>query len=448
MNDHSIQHAFPVCDLLGADMGRDFLQYFAAGTNVQGTEGVSDNVSGTVTPYAPGEGLTAEMATYYSDYLIDNAEPYLAHDLFAQRHRIPQGAKTISFRKYDPLPKRTTPITEGVTPDGQNLRVSIVEATVAQYGGYVELTDLLLMSAVDNNLCMATKLLGAQAGRTLDTISREVLAGGTNVQYGENAVSARYLLTGGKSSGNHYLTVDCIRRAVRFLKSQNAEKINGSFVAIIHPDVSYDLMNDPAWKTPNQYADPAHIFEGEIGKIEGVRFIESGEAKIFHAPDLATDTRTLTVNGAVSNNQVVTFDGTSGGVKASGLVGRWVLIGNQRGYVGANTTTTMTLYTDSTKTQQLKITCADNTVIYPGEAGAEGRDVYATLVMGDNAYGTTELGNGGLEHIVKQLGSAGTSDPLNQRATVGWKANKVTVRLVEAFMVRIETASTFESGEN
>ena len=96
----------------------------------------------------------------------------------------------------------------------------------------------------------------------------------------------------------------------------------------------------------------------------------------------------------------------------------------------------------------LNVTCEKGTVIYPGEAGAEGRDVYATLVMGDNAYGTTQLSGEGLQHIVKQLGSAGTSDPLNQRATVGWKANKVTVRLVEAFMVRIETASTFESGAN
>ena len=363
--------------------------------------------------------------------------------------RSPKGAKTISFRKYDPLPKRMTPISEGITPDGQNLRVSVVEATIAQYGGYVELTDLLLMSAVDNNLCMATKLLGAQAGRTLDTISREVLAGGTNVQYGENAVDARYLLVGGKEEGNHYMTVDCIRRAVRVLKSQNAEKIRGSYVAIIHPDVAYDLMNDPNWMHPNQYAHATNIFEGEIGKIEGVRFIESAEAKIFHAPDLTCDGRTLAVSGAANMTNVVSFYSPDDTVVEDGeLVGRWVIIGDKRCYVGANSSTSMTLYTDSTKTMSAHIVAQTNDIIYPGEAGAEGRDVYATIIFGENAYGTTELEGGGLEHIVKQLGSAGTSDPLNQRATVGWKANEVTVRLVEAFMVRIETASTFESGAN
>ena len=81
-------------------------------------------------------------------------------------------------------------------------------------------------------------------------------------------------------------------------------------------------------------------------------------------------------------------------------------------------------------------------VVYPGEAGAKGRDVYATLVLGRNAYGVTEIAGGGLEHIVKQLGSSGTSDPLNQRATAGWKCTSATQRLVEQFMIRIETAAS------
>jgi len=91
---------------------------------------------------------------------------------------------------------------------------------------------------------------------------------------------------------------------------------------------------------------------------------------------------------------------------------------------------------------------AKDAVIYPGEAGAKGRDVYSTLVLGSDAYGVTEVTGGGLKNIVKQLGSAGTGDPLDQRATTGWKAIKTAEILVENYMVRIETASTFESGAN
>ncbi len=420
------------------------LQLFGAGDNVLGTDGVIDANKATKKAYDEGEGLSEEMRTYYSDYLIDNAEPALVHDRFAQKHTIPTGGgKSIQFRKYDPLPKLTNPIAEGVTPTGQTINMGIVNATVAQYGGYVELTDMLLMTAIDNNLCMATKLLGSQAGRTLDTISREVLVGGTNVQYGEGKVSSRSQLSGGNENpeDNHYLTVDAVRRAVRFLKNQNAEKIDGAYVAIIHPDCAYDLMSDPNWRNPNQYADASAVFEGEIGKIEGVRFIESTEAKVFHAEDLAVGARNLTVNGAHSATDVIKFI-TDGTVADDALVGREVLIDGKKYFVASNTSSQMTLCTDNTKKTAASITLEGNEVIYPGEAGACGVDVYATLIFGENAYGTTALANGGLEHIIKQLGSAGSSDPLNQRATVGWKASKVTVRLVEAFMIRIETASS------
>ena len=51
-------------------------------------------------------------------------------------------------------------------------------------------------------------------------------------------------------------------------------------------DTAYDLMSDKKWVDVKTYSDPDGIYEGEIGKIEGVRFVETTEAKIFHAPDL------------------------------------------------------------------------------------------------------------------------------------------------------------------
>ena len=111
-----------------------------------------------------------------------------------------------------------------------------------------------------------------------------------------------------------------------------------------------------------------------------------------------------------------------------------MLIGNACVTVTANTASSMTV--------DAAVTAEDNAIIYPGEAGAQGRDVYVTLVLGADGYGTTEITGGGLEHIVKQLGSAGTGDPLNQRASVGWKATKVAVRLDDSAIRRIETCST------
>ena len=197
------------------------LQRFASGadTVVNTTVGYTNAQSGVNSPYDEGGGLSQEMKQYYSDYLIDMAEPKLVHDQFGQKRPIPKNnGKVIEFRKYDPLPKMTTPLAEGVTPRGQKLNMGTVSAEVKQYGGYIELSDILLLAAIDNNLVQATKVLGGQAGRTLDTITREVLSGGTNVQYAEGQVSSRAKLTGGKESGNHYLTVDAVRQAVRFLK--------------------------------------------------------------------------------------------------------------------------------------------------------------------------------------------------------------------------------------
>ena len=118
-------------------------------------------------------GMSDEMKTYYYKELIENAEPELVHDRFGQKRPIPKGkGKQAEFRKYAPLVKQTTPLTEGVTPNGQKLTVSAIYVTPAQYGGYLEFSDVLLATAIDNNLTEGAQLLGQQAGRTSDTITR------------------------------------------------------------------------------------------------------------------------------------------------------------------------------------------------------------------------------------------------------------------------------------
>jgi N4-gp56 family major capsid protein len=286
--------------------------------------------------------------------LIDEATADLVHDQFGQKRPIPKnGGKTIEFRKFAPLAKATTPLTEGVTPDGKSLSVSTITATVNQYGDFVTQTDILELTSLDNTILEATKLLGRQAGITLDTIVRDVLNSGTNVTYCPKVASGKETAVTSRTDldATSQLTVKVIQQVVAKLRGQNAPTIGGKYVAIIHPYVAYDLMRDPEWIDAHKYANPTNLYEGEIGEIAGVRFVQTTEAKVF-----------------------------DGGV-------------------------------------------------------------FSTIFLGEGAYGVTEITGGGLQTIVKQKGSAGTADPLDQRSSVGWKAIKTAEILIPNYLVRVESKS-------
>ncbi len=384
-------------------------------------------------------GLSAEMKTFYDMTLIDEAQANLVHDQFGQKRPIPpNGGKIIEFRKFAPLAKATTPLTEGVTPDGKQLSVSTVSAAVSQYGDYITQSDMLELTALDNTILESAKLLGRQAGATLDTVVRNVMHSGTNVIYAEKSSASGVTEVKSRSvlDSDCTITVELIQCAVAKLRAQNAPTIDGKYVGIIHPYVAYDLMRDSEWVDAHKYAQPENLYEGEIGELAGVRFVQTTEAKIYAGEDLASDSRTLTVNNASGYTGSVTsvkFDG--GTVEPDALAGRYILINGVRAKVTANTADTITVESCDFGT------VADNAVIYPGEGGKDGLAVFGTLILGDGAYGVTEVTGGGLEIIVKQRGSSGAADPLDQRSSVGWKAIKTAEMLIENYLVRIESVS-------
>ncbi len=395
------------------------------------------------------EGLSPEMKIYYDKELLRNAKPRLVHNMFGQKRPIPKGkGKTIEFRKFDPLPKSLTPLVEGVTPSGRKMRVTSKTATVKQYGDYIEHSDILEMTTIDNTLVEGNRLLGQQAGETLDTLTREVINSGTNVQYADGRVSARYLLVGGDPEwgNNHYFNCEVIRQAALNLRNNKATPLEGGdFVAIVHPDTIYTLKKDPEWQEATKYQNSEKLYSGEVGRYDGVRFVESTEAKIFHAADLSAGSRNLTVASVAG--KVFTIQEALTADDAAKLAGRKILVKGYQ-YTVTNAAAGAAGAATITVSEDVQGAPAAADVIYPGEAGAAGRDVYSTLFIGADAYGVTEIEGGGLQMIVKQLGSAGTADPLNQRATQGWKATHTAEILSDLFMVRVEHTTPYERGEN
>ncbi len=221
-------------------------------------------------------GLAPSMQTFYDKTLLKNVKANLVHNQFGQVRNIPKnGGKTIQFRKYVPFAKATTPLTEGVTPEGSKLVMEEKFASVKQYGDFVALSDVLTMTAIDRHIVEAQKAQSVQSAETLDTITANYLNSGTNVYYCGEKLSRSEL------TPTCVLTVKDVRKIVRCLKQNKARKINGTYIAIAHPYVLYDLKNDTEWQNVKTYADPKDWYNGEVGKIEGVRFLETTEAVMF-----------------------------------------------------------------------------------------------------------------------------------------------------------------------
>lgn len=318
----------------------------------------------TTTLVAEGNNLSAENKTYYDMTLIDKASPNLVHDQFGQKRPIPKnGGKTIEFRSFSALPTKVEKLTEGVTPDGGKLDVSTITATVEQYGYYVVQSDILELTAIDNTIVETVKLLGNQAGEVLDCVVRDALVANVrNIMYptkSDKTIPNEM----SEMDGTCVMSVDTVERVVTALQSNNAPKINGDYVAIVHPHVAYDLRRDPEWIDAHKYASPEEIYNGEIGKLAGVRFVVSSVAHIDESEE----------------NKV------------------------------------------------------------------NGKPLYSTFFIGEGAYGVTEVTGGGLETIIKQKGSAGTADPLDQRSSIGWKALKTAEVLVPEYIIKVMSVTGYNA---
>jgi N4-gp56 family major capsid protein len=291
---------------------------------------------------------------FYDRVLLSRALPMYIHSKFAQTRNIPsKSSATIKFRRYSSLTAATTPISEGVTPPGQQLAKTDLTALVKQFADYVHITDWVDLTVEDKVLAESFDLLGEQLGLTVDTLVRDILAAcasSTNASNGANGETPTEVTKADVDGVVRTLRVNNAKLHTRVIKAgtgQGTSPIRPSYFGLCHSYLENDIEAVSGFKSVSEYPSQSGVDEAEFGSTGRVRWLTSSNGD-----------RTTTVSP----------------------------------------------------------------------------DTFLMFILGQNAYAVTNLEAGNLESIVKGYGSAGTADPVNQRATAGWKLAFVSRILNDNFM--------------
>lgn len=224
--------------------------------------------------------ISPKVAGVAAKELLTRATPLLIIEKFCQTKPLPSNStKQMIFRRYNSLELATTPLTEGVTPTGKTLTKTDVPVTLQQYGDWVEISDVIADTHDDPVLMETMGLLGEQAAETIETLRFNVIKAGTAVKWANG---------GARNAVNTKITTALQRKVIRELKRQNArtytqvvkstpaygtEPVAPAYVALCHTDCISDIQDMTGFVPVEKYGNLGVIFEGEIGKVEGVRYI-------------------------------------------------------------------------------------------------------------------------------------------------------------------------------
>lgn len=214
----------------------------------------------------------------YSKEIMFHAMPIMRFLQFA-KHKTELGVQpglSISMMTYNNL-KRGGKLDEGTRIKTQTLSSSFREIRVSERGNAISVSELTLKTSFTDVMEDATILLGRDVALVLDVELRDtVLNGSTSTIYGRKDKNAPKVASRAEITESNVLSTASIKDAVEILATKNAPKFDGNYyVCFVHPHQSRDLRDDTAWVEASKYGAPEQLFNGEIGRIDDVRFIET-----------------------------------------------------------------------------------------------------------------------------------------------------------------------------
>jgi N4-gp56 family major capsid protein len=225
--------------------------------------------------------LTSENAEFYQRTLLERLQDSIFFMKYGKKTTIPKNAgATTSWRRLEMPAVTTTAITEGTTPNGIDLTINKVTATVQQFGTFTKITDFIDLAGLDPLLTEISQMFGDHAGLTMDIIVRDIIVAGTNAQYANSRASRATLAAGDK------ITAAEIQKARATMRKNNVKPIklpngNMGYLAFVHPDTVTQIFNLQEWKDQNTYVDPKNREAGIAGQMYGIYFMEATTAPVF-----------------------------------------------------------------------------------------------------------------------------------------------------------------------
>lgn len=414
----------------------------------------------------PGGSINAHIAAE----LLDIAFKAVIFQQLGEKAKMPEGqGKTFQFNRYDRLALPLVPLTEGTAPSSTNMALSYVQAVADQWGAFVELSDVAVLTIQHPLLSVAMNLLGFQAAELVDREIINTLFAGTSVSYGGTATTRAGLATASSDS----LTDKVVQKAVARLRTRGAIPYDGThFVGVLDPAAEQDVSQatNSAFVSASAYSNIKQLLNGEIGQWRGVRWMSSnfiptttGLAAISVASPASP---AGTFAGANYRISVMYYSASTGflekvtqndAVAVSALDSLAITMPSDTNYVykifigiaAGGATAVMYQASESTYAFGFIPAAASAVVLAPPTSGtsfsgsnvpATSAIVHASWVFGKQAYCVVDLQN--LQTFVSKA-EATVYDPLAQKRTVGYKLMFKAVIQNDNFMERIETLSEF-----
>ena len=380
-------------------------------------------------PQSPLQGPNVmQPAAVYSKIMlrtIELAESDYVFDGLASERTMPSnnGANEIVFKRMLSLAAHTQPLVEGIPPASDQGRMVAIKGSTKSYGRVMKFTDKVNWAVVDPLISEYTRQLSLKIPETKDILAQEALLAECQVFYAQpktvyaNAGDPDILvLDSTKPAVSHIMnlspacnpTIDEFRKIVL---SEEAAKVRphsgGNFLALVSSAVMFDLITDRRVKEFMKYANT-----GEAYKADAV--IDVFSLAFKKAKTIKTDNSFINADGDVCYLYHSASEGKN-----------YVFIGKD--FVNSANDTKVIVVTLSTGA------AADaankSTLTLPNDLDV--LNVHHSYVIGEDClYRIGVEGHTAPQFIKKELGSAGTEDPLNQRQSIGWKIDSLGYKVV------------------